>query len=489
MPAEPASVRRADRTGFAVWCLLSAVVVAVWLCLFELARLLEYQAHASLWFPPVAISVATLATLGWRGVPAIAASTVLATYLGASAGAEPTAGPAVAQYALIFTVKHLAVWGGLAWLLRLACRDRTSVAGMPLVVTCFLLGGAVASLVSACLGSAGLVATGAIDIPTMVEQSIPWAIGDYAGLLALAPLATGGLLRLSEALRIAPAQEVERASELLVAPAGTTSGYVAKLALLLGTTLAVMLLAAALPHQEAAVFALFVVIVVQLWIVHTHGTLHALVAIAAFSLLIVFATPALDLGSRALALQFVMISLAANSYFGLAVPGLYADNSRLRHALVRDPVTGALSRSGFMEKARRELQAATREDAPAALVIADMDDLKAINDEFGHAAGDEALRALVRRARSRLQPGCLLGRLGGDEFAFYLPRANLGSARRLVGELREALARPLEGDESTMPLSASFGIAVRETPGNSLRELLERADAQMYAEKRLRRAS
>lgn len=103
-------------------------------------------------------------------------------------------------------------------------------------------------------------------------------------------------------------------------------------------------------------FALFVVVVIQLWIVHTHGTVHTLVAIAAFSLLVALATPLLALGPHALALQFAMISLAANSYFGLAVPGLYADNTRLRHALVLDPLTGALSRAGFMEQARNNLQ-------------------------------------------------------------------------------------------------------------------------------------
>lgn len=477
-----------QRAGGLALLTLSTVLVAVWLAVFELARLLEYQPHTSLWFPPVALTVATLMVLGWRGVPAIAASSVLATLLGYHHGPDEVPHAAIAQYALIFTVQQLGVWGSLAWLLRRASRGRRSSVGLPRVIMLFLLGGAAASVVSACVGSAGLVVTGAIDVRTMVEQSIPWAIGDYAGLLALGPLALAGVLRLAERLRVVPEPGVPRSSEM-IAPAGVATHYVAKLSLLLGVALAVMLLAAALPDQPAVVFALFVVMVIQLWIVHTHGTLHTLVAIAAFSLLIALATPLLGLGSQALTLQFAMISLAANSYFGLAVPGLYADNARLRHALVLDPVTGALSRSGFMEQVRHDLEQAMGHDRPAVLIIADMDNLKAINDEFGHAAGDAALRAFVRRCRACLKSGQSLGRIGGDEFALYLPDATAGTAALLVDDLRRALTHPLDGDDIQMPLPASFGIAACIAVGFDLDELIELADANMYADKRRRRAA
>ena len=464
---------------------LSAVLVAAWLAVFELARVLEYQPHASLWFPPVAVSVAVLMVLGWRGVPAIVLSSVLATLIGAYKGTIPILDAAVAQYAAYFAVQQLLVWGGLAWLLRRVCRGGPSSTSLPRAVTVFILGGAAASLVSACIGSAGLAATGAIDVPTMIEQSIPWAIGDYAGLLALGPLAIAVVLWLAERLHVVPEPGVPRISEM-IAPAGTTPRYLAKLALLLAVTLVVMLAAAARPEQPAVVFALFVVVVIQLWIVHTHGTLHTLAAIAAFSALIALATPLLDLGAHALALQFAMISLAANSYFGLAVPGLYADNTRLRHALVLDPVTGALSRSGFMEQLREDLQQPVQQ-SQAALIVADMDNLKTINDELGHAAGDAALRAFVARCRSCLRAGELLGRLGGDEFAFYLPHANPASAAALVAELRGALADPVDGDGVDIPLSASFGVAIGRRGDPDLVGLLERADAEMYADKRQRR--
>jgi diguanylate cyclase (GGDEF)-like protein len=480
--------RPAKRGGMLALAGLSAALVAAWMTAFELARVLEYQPHASLWFPPVAVTVAALMVLGWRGVPAIAISSVLATLVGFERGVGTALDAAVAQYAVIFAVQQLGVWGGLAWVLRRASRHGPAATSLPRAVTFFILGGAFASLLSACIGSAGLLATGAIDVPTMIEQAIPWAIGDYAGLLALGPLAIAGVLRLADWLRVAPEPGVPRMSEM-IAPAGSASAYAAKLSLLLGFTLAVMLAAAALPQQPAVVFALFVVVVVQLWIVHTHGTLHTLAAIAAFSLLIAIATPLLGLGTQALALQFAMISLAANSYFGLAVPGLYADNTRLRRALVRDPVTGALSRAGFLEQVRNDLRLAAPRNHAAALIIADMDNLKAINDELGHAAGDAALRAFVARCRRCLQPGQLIGRLGGDEFALYLPHTTSKTAQALVEKLRQALAHPREGDELPFPLSASFGIADCAPDDLDLDRLLERADAEMYADKRQRRAS
>ena len=473
-------------TRIGALALLSVALVAAWLAVFELARVLEYQPHASLWFPPVAVTVAALMVLGWRGVPAVAVACVLATLLGFYRGSGTTPDAAVAQYAVFFTLQQLAVWGGLAWLLRRVGRGGPAATSLPRAVTFFILGGAAASLLSACIGSVGLVITGAIDVPTMIEQSIPWAIGDYAGLLALGPLAIAGVLHLAGRLQVTPEPGIPRMSEM-AAPVGTASSYAAKLVLLLGATLAVMLLAAALPDQPAVVFALFVVVVIQLWIVHTHGTLHTLAAIAAFSLLIALATPLLGLGTQALALQFAMINLAANSYFGLAVPGLYADNTRLRRALVRDPVTGALSRAGFLEQVRNDLRLATQRDRSVALLIADMDNLKAINDELGHAAGDAALRAFVARCRRCLHPGQLLGRLGGDEFALYLPRTDPAAAEALVERLRQALANPRESDELPFPLSASFGIAACDPAALDLDALIQRADAQMYTDKRQRR--
>lgn len=465
--------------------LVSLALVAAWLGLFELAVVLEYQTHASLWFPPVAISMATLLVLGWRGVPAVVAASSLATLLGSLDGDAAPPG-AVARYAAIFSLQQVVVWGGLAWLVRRALRSGPGRrANLPGAVTVFILAGALAALVSACIGSAGLVLTGAIGFGTMLEQAVPWAIGDYAGLLALAPLAVAGLLFLAERLGVPPAAGLPRLSQML-APPRTGSPYAPKLALLLASTLAVLLLAAVLPQQPAVVFALFVVVVVQLWIVHTHGTLHTLLAITAFSTLVAVATPLLGLASHALALQFAMISMAANSYFGLAVPGLYADNARLRHALELDPVTGALSRAGFLGHAADELARPVAPGGTAALVVADMDNLKSINDALGHAAGDAALRAFVSRCRARLQPGQTLGRLGGDEFALYLPATTPAAAAALVDSLRDALAQPQRGDGYASRLSASFGIAACDGP--ALEGLLARADAQMYADKRKRRA-
>jgi diguanylate cyclase (GGDEF)-like protein len=465
--------------------LMSLALVAAWLGLFELAAVLEYQTHASLWFPPVAISMAALLVLGWRGVPAVVAASVLGTLLGSLDGQDVRLG-AVARYAAIFSVQQLCVWGGLAWLVRRALRSGPGRrANLPGAVTVFILAGALAALVSACVGSAGLVLTGAITVSTMLEQAVPWAIGDYAGLLALGPLAVAGLLFLTERLGVAPAAGLPRLSKML-APPRTAARYAPRLALLLGSTLAVLLLAAALPQQPAVVFALFVVVVVQLWIVHTHGTLHTLLAIAAFSALLAVATPLLELDSHALALQFAMISMAANSYFGLSVPGLYADNARLRHALELDPVTGALSRAGFLAHVGDELSRPVAPGANAALVVADMDNLKAINDALGHAAGDAALRAFVSRCRTRLQPAHALGRLGGDEFALYLPATTADAAAALVESLRAALAQPQRGDGYASRLSASFGIAACD--GAALEGLLARADARMYADKRQRRA-
>jgi diguanylate cyclase (GGDEF)-like protein len=156
----------------------------------------------------------------------------------------------------------------------------------------------------------------------------------------------------------------------------------------------------------------------------------------------------------------------------------------LERQAMLDPLTGISNRRTLDVLAAQALAAAQRHDRPLALLLVDADYFKRINDECGHAVGDEALRQLAATLRRGLRNEDLLGRLGGEEFVAVLPESNtedaLASAERLRRAVEEldfaAAGRPV-------PLRISIGVAtLRE--GDDFATLLRRADVAMYAAKR-----
>ncbi len=460
--------------------LAQAVLLGLWLLAFLSARLLEYAPHASLWFPPAAVTFAGFLVLGWRALPALLLGCAAATMITASDDAIVLTAAGLVASALVFAATHCASIGLVAVLVRHALLRPDAARSLLRPVTAFLLGGSVGAVLAAAAGAVGLGMTGMIDPGEVGALIVPWAIGDYAGLVSLGPLL--GVLLLHVCQRPPLPQSVGRFAGHAAPGVADTQAFASKLAILLGVTALVLTAAALLPGQPAIVFTLFLAIIVQTWIVHTQRTLQALYSIAAFSLLLVVLTPALGLAEHALALQFAMIALAANSYFGIAVPDLYADNARLRRLMSHDPLTGAWTRSFFIDEARAGLQRAIAHGEPAALVMIDLDELKLINDLHGHAAGDRALALLVERCSMALGERQIIGRLSGDEFCVFLPGADRLAAMRQVAAMREALQSVPPG-RLPHPLQASFGIAVLERHDDSYESLLSRADQAMYEAK------
>ena len=144
-----------------------------------------------------------------------------------------------------------------------------------------------------------------------------------------------------------------------------------------------------------------------------------------------------------------------------------------------DAITGLPRSAHFMNLLQHQLLQRGRKVVVAYL---DLDGFKAVNDRHGHAKGDEVLRALAVVARSVLRRGDVLARLGGDEFGLMLVDASREEAELVVGRLRHRF------EELTARLSTSFsaGLAVADD-GLSAEELVARADAAMFEEKRARR--
>jgi diguanylate cyclase (GGDEF)-like protein len=156
---------------------------------------------------------------------------------------------------------------------------------------------------------------------------------------------------------------------------------------------------------------------------------------------------------------------------------------RLRHEALHDTLTGLPNRRAFTARLARE---AAQADDGFALILCDMDNLKDVNDTFGHEAGDLALRLLGDALQTGLRRSDEAYRLGGDEFGVVLAGASRLDAERVSRRLAAAVSvcakPPLTGIE------ASFGIAVHE-PGENPEEVMSRADNALYRAKRGRRSS
>jgi diguanylate cyclase (GGDEF)-like protein len=157
----------------------------------------------------------------------------------------------------------------------------------------------------------------------------------------------------------------------------------------------------------------------------------------------------------------------------------------LQTRMHRDGLTQLLTRAAFVERAGAMVaDARRRPERRRALVLLDVDDLKAINDGFGHAAGDRALTALAGLLRRRLRPSDAVGRIGGDEFAVVVEDLAEGDVARVVSRLLEefratSIAAPDGGEFST---TFSAGIAMLGAEG--LEEWMHAADTALYDAKR-----
>lgn len=461
---------------------LHAAVFAAWMAAFLAAWLLEYAPHASLWFPPAAVTFAALLVLGARALPVLWLCCALATVLADRMYGQHAAAGALALAAVGFALVHTAAYALPAVLLRRFAWGAAAPT-TPAKVTLFLLGGLAGAVLAGLGGAVSLRMAGLLGPGEWLPLLAPWWIGDYAGLLTLGPLAAVALNRSAAAAGL-PASAGRLRFGAPAPIGGLGRSWLVKLLLLLCGSAGLLAAATVVPQPQPVIFCLFAALVVQLWIVHSEPELGVLLAIAAFTVLLVAATTVLGLGEHALILQFVLITLAANSYFGLAVPALYGDNERLRRLVTHDPLTGVLSRRIFEESADAAIAAARRRGAPAVLVMVDVDRLKEINDSAGHAAGDAALRAVAGTCAGLVRPGDLIGRLSGDEFAVLLPGAAMAEAAGIVQAMREALADLPAGPAGVV--TASFGLSALEPGDDGYASLLARADRAMYAVKPLR---
>ncbi|MGM0693645.1 MAG: PAS domain-containing protein [Pseudomonadota bacterium] len=162
---------------------------------------------------------------------------------------------------------------------------------------------------------------------------------------------------------------------------------------------------------------------------------------------------------------------------------LEESEARFRQLATVDMLTGAPNRRHFMHCLEAELTRVKRHEVDACLVMFDADHFKRINDTYGHAAGDDMLKALVSTGRKQLRTPDLLGRLGGEEFAILLPDTSLEGAVTLAERFRQAVAAmQVTSDDASIRMTISLGVAGLSAKDTS-DSAMERADKALYSAK------
>jgi diguanylate cyclase (GGDEF)-like protein/PAS domain S-box-containing protein len=161
-------------------------------------------------------------------------------------------------------------------------------------------------------------------------------------------------------------------------------------------------------------------------------------------------------------------------------------NEELQHLASRDPLTGCLNRRAFFDLIEELFVTAVDQGHGFCCIMTDIDHFKQFNDRYGHAVGDEVIRAIVRTLQFGLRNNDLLCRYGGEEFCIVLPETNLDQALEIAERLRADVevraglsVRTTEG----LKITSSFGVAALAREIRDPAELIDRADVALYQSK------
>lgn len=153
---------------------------------------------------------------------------------------------------------------------------------------------------------------------------------------------------------------------------------------------------------------------------------------------------------------------------------------RVRYQATHDALTGLANYREFMDALERELRRAERSHHSFTVMLLDLDDLKRVNDRFGHLAGNRALKRLADVMAGQCRATDLAARYGGDEFAVLL----IDSDQRMAQHVAQRIEAGVRDDQEEPPIRVSIGMAVYPGDGRTAQDLLEAADQALYGRKR-----
>nr|WP_283108236.1 GGDEF domain-containing protein [Shewanella electrodiphila] len=149
-----------------------------------------------------------------------------------------------------------------------------------------------------------------------------------------------------------------------------------------------------------------------------------------------------------------------------------------------DYMTGISNRRYTMEQGNKLFALAKKRNEPLAVIIFDIDKFKIINDTYGHAVGDLAIKATASKARHWFKKSDILGRIGGEEFLLILPNTDLDQAVEVAERLRISIEQhQFKFNDITLEFTISLGVSIKHDDSDNLAQMIKAADAGLYKAK------
>jgi diguanylate cyclase (GGDEF)-like protein len=160
-------------------------------------------------------------------------------------------------------------------------------------------------------------------------------------------------------------------------------------------------------------------------------------------------------------------------------------NAQLHDLASHDPLTRVLNAGAYYRACDQQIHASQRANQPFAVLFIDLDHFKSINDTYGHAVGDDVLRAVAQTLQAHVRRSDVVGRIGGEEFSVFLPNTQVKGAELVAEALRVAIESiHIEVDGVRLKITASIGVAAKRFDEETMQAIQQHADQAMYEAKR-----